>query len=115
MVIADTNVTAIDDNIMDVDEQGIKKIYPNKQDGFNWAYEIPALAANAKFSTESDGAPVANGNFFTIKAHEGGLQSGGTQQTCRLHIIPNASNVAEGTEGTWKLAKDRGWLAAPTD
>jgi hypothetical protein len=78
---------------------------------FNWSLSDNPNAdpqfridAGSKAVTKREGAIT----YHTIQAREGGLKSGGKQDTARLHYRPKSINDKK--VGTWKEAKNRGWL-----
>jgi hypothetical protein len=82
------------------DKNGIKKFYPTDTSKPSWYLGDKDVNTDPELEIDGDKGKDSKAKmnedptlkkFYTVKSREGGLASGGTQLTLRLHVIPLAS------------------------
>lgn len=111
----------------DFDKNGIRKLYPTDTSKPSWYLgdldpnRDPELDIDGDKGKESKVKVVEDPilkKYYTAKSREGGLASGGTQQTLRLHFIPLSSKGVQKVSNEKKYheeIKAQGYMITPQD
>jgi hypothetical protein len=104
------------------DKHGIVKILPTDDTKPSWFLDdIEDPNKDPEFEIDGDSpfnkvAHPVLGHYYTVKSREGGLASGGTQLTLRLHVTPLTSKGNQKVTNDYhKMLKSQGYMISPQD
>jgi hypothetical protein len=96
-----------------LDEEGVQMLNATNPQGSAWRLGSKDPNSDPELEVDGEGNASRTEDFWTARPREGGLASGGTQLTLRLHVNVSASNGKQATSHS--TMAQQGYMVSPRD